>query len=262
MKKLKNQWRDPRNIWSVTTDPSTGIITAAEGKYYHNDVEMAYMLLRQPPGRRSVYRGHIEVISQSTGKILTCGNGKKVRKELNCQELSESKLKDYIAASAEQLYGKFIVVIDADYQTANSVPISPDSITPMQAFKRHAFSFLRQRSPHASDKTTAEHHRRLERFYSGLENVPMCKYSAKQIQAYIDHNHSVSGKKAISLSGAFWKYCVDNLYTTGSNPFPAFAEERLSPATLQSRALRAKSLSDETFGTLFALLTKNTSGKD
>ena len=103
MKPLRNKWHDPRNVWNIATD-SQGKISKASGVYYHNDIMTSFSLLRQPEGRRSAYRGHMEIISQISGNVLVRKyekDGKyiekKVRAELNCKDCSEREMKDYIA---------------------------------------------------------------------------------------------------------------------------------------------------------------------
>lgn len=266
MKPLRNNWHDPRNVWNIATD-SQGKISKASGVYYHNDIMTSFSLLRQPEGRRSAYRGHIEIISQISGNVLVRKyekDGKyiekKVRAELNCKDCSEREMKAYIASSAERLYRNYQNEIAADYQSAYNAPVTPNTITPRRAFDKYAPAFLHAKYPRSTDRKKKERLNQLNKFYSGLENIPMCKYSASQLKAYIQS--AGIGKETAKLAGDFWNYCLDRLYVSGTNPFPAFADTRISPKALQSKALRANTLSTETFYNLFDLLAVKASGMD
>ena len=266
MKPVRNQWHDPRDVWDIETDPQ-GKILKASGLYYHNDIMTSFSLQRQPSGCRSAYRGYMKVISQITGNVLVrkyVKNGKyiekKVKAELNCKDCSEREMKDYIASSAERLYRNYQNEIAADYQSAYNSPVTPDTITPRRAFDKYAPAFLQAKYPRSTGKKKKERLNQLNKFYYGLENTPMCKYSASQIQAYIQRAHI--GKETTKLAGDFWNYCLDRLYVSGTNPFPAFADTRISPKALQSKALQANTLSTETFYKLFDLLAVKASSKD
>lgn len=221
---------------------------------------MAYSLRRQSPGARCAYRGSISVISRVTGAVLKNTEGAKARVELNCPGGSPKEIQGYIAGRAADLYQSFYRDIQADYQGAAGIRVPPDTITPAHAVRTFCQAFLRYKYPTSTPKKLAERQHMLERVYYNLDPVPMCKYSTRQIEKFI--NARKIGKKSILLAGEFWQYCLDQLYANGTNPFPQYEADRISPKTLQSKAIRAATLSTETQANLYKLLLTDTSGMD
>lgn len=271
-----------------------GKLICISGIYCHNGIDMEFAMRRQDENRgRYTFRGHLTILApdgsplyavplkattqgQHEGKnsedtshhsvlndnVSSPAKKEPVKVELNCNHESPKMLKAYIQKRAERVYEAHVLNLHRAYN--QGVPISnPETITPTQACRLYGSRFVNQRYAKSTPKKKAERISSLERFYGGLMNDPMCKYSARQIQAYI--NGKKIGKETVKLASEFWAYCIKNMYCdspTGVTPFPEHAEFRKSAKTLQAEALRATSLSQITQDNLYKNLLVEASGMD
>ena len=285
MKSTKNNgWDDPDSSITPRYDAENNLISV-RGVYIHNGIKMPFSLKRQQQGKcNCAYRGSIRINSPENGYVLTCGKGKKPCKfELNTDKSTLSKIREYIKRRAEALYLKYSEEINRGFQRAGECSaVTPETITPALACRMYVDRFISARYPikkEACDDEKTEEMKRQEeeeqqkkikknterkgmliRFFGGLIDEPMAKFSARQIERHIKNNNF--GQDVVRLAEAFWEFVLDRQYAVGLNPFPRKAETRKSAETLQREAMRASSLSREAEHALYDELMKATSGLD
>lgn len=235
----KNGWHHPNTI--LNSQEVDGKLISIQGVYYHNDTAMEFVMRRQDAqAGRCAFRGSLTMLAPDGSPLYTtppkakgkkqnesednrdeAGNSsfdekpssssekKSVRAELNCKDDSLANLQKYIQKRAEKVYAQHILDLQRAYDYAHRTPISPETITPTQACRLYGPKFISERYPKASEKKNAERRNSLQQFYSGLINEPMCKYSARQIEAYIKENKY--GKAAVKLAFEFWVHCIKNM---------------------------------------------------
>ena len=166
-----------------------------------------------------------------------------------------------ILARAQKLYGDHTSAISRDLGAeAGIVSMRPGEVTPIRACKAYGRKFVQNSHPKSSLKKNNERINMLQRFFYGLADEPMSKYSARQITKYIKNGHF--GKEAQTLASRFWQYCLDQGYCYGVNPFPEYADTRMSESVLQRKSLQATTLSAQTQDNLFRILIHNPTDLD
>ena len=236
-----------------------------------NDGEKDLPIDGKPPKHKYLYTGTVSLISP-TGSVLISERRKREKEAAGLVYGKDFKAKDVyaskpfycnsadpgvIAAELRSRVDQLLSENEEQYISIHMKYMTPDKLTPQLASSKYVDDFLALAYVSSPPDRNAARKRAIQRIFSGLRNVPLCKLKQSDITGLIEKGHITDDD--VALCHLFWEYLIEHNRCSGKNRFPVSVARDLSAEAEDRSMFTSKEVSESVFAEMYRLINKKLS---